>query len=120
MEMHAEIPAPSQPAPTVTPAEHAQASPNGEPVEALALCDAAGATQAVLTANALELQIDQLLLHISPSAESLAKRKRVVEYVQRLVQKHFLGIGYEVRPRRAPRFRSTSSCHLNWTLLVKI
>ena len=67
------------------------------PTDATALRDAVGISQVSRTAKALELEINQLLLRISPSPESLAKRKRVVEYVQRIVQTHFLGIGYEVR-----------------------
>ena len=48
------------------------------------------------TAKALEVHADELLAHISPSSESLSKRKRVVEYVQKLVHTHFKSIGYEV------------------------
>ena len=69
-------------------------------------------------AKALEQHINQLLLQVSPSPESLAKRHRVVDYVQRLVQNHFRGIGYEVCPVPPSHAASASKpvpCSHSWS-----
>ena len=51
-------------------------------------------------AKSVEKHVNQLLVHISPTSESNAKRQRVIDFVQGLVKQHFLSIGYEVSCER--------------------
>lgn len=101
MALHEGGPATWQPAPTLATTELPEEElPISQPANtALPHDEIDSPSQPSTTAKALESHVNQLLLHISPSPESLAKRKRVVEYVQKIVQKHFLCIGYEVRSR---------------------